>query len=494
MTRNRRDRILALTGAGLAVALLGWGIVWAAVLRSPTRYADIAFGAEIVPLAHGRLLITDFGTLDRTGGQVVETDYHDHLLWRFPGRLVNPHSAYPDGSGHILIADTGDNRVIEVNQAGKIVWSTDNLGGGKGRLGQGRLSDGSQLRYPNDAKKLPNGDIMISCRLQNRVVIITRGGHVVRSIAPNLNRQHNPDILPNGHILIADSGWNRVVEVDRKDRIVWQYGSPNTSLLNWPRDANLLPNGHILITDSDHDRIIELTRSRHIVRQWTGLQRPYSAASLSNGNILVGDGPGPGVVELNRKDQIVWKLNHNLKGYLSNLPWNIQNGGFESSAGASTIPARWHRNDALAYSLRPTQRVAMVRDSHVHHGGGHSGRITYRGDSNGIYFSQYVRVIPGHTYRFTGWIKTHNVRACHPCVYGPGGQPGHTAEYQIAFYPGQGGYPPAPLLPQYSGTVGWTRDTTTFTIPHGMNAVEIDGYLRGQGTVWFDDVSLRKVG
>jgi hypothetical protein len=393
-----------------------------------------------------------------------------------------------------LISDTGDNRVIEVDHAGHIVWDSDDLGGGHGALGQGRMSDGTRLNYPNDAKLLPNGTILISCRLQNRVIQITRSGRIVWKVGGFLNRQHNPDVLPNGNVIIADSGWNRVIEVNRRGKIVWQFGSAASNQLAWPRDANLLPNGNILITDSDYNRILEVTTSKRIVRYWTGLQRPYAAASLPNGNILVGDGLGPGVVMLNKKNQIVWKLNRRLNAYLGGIPTRVQNGGFETAqSGHGSLLASWTRNDALAYSLQPPRRVTIVRDGKVHHEGRYSGRITYFGDSNGVYLGQRIRVQPGATYTFSGWIRTKGVRTCYPCIYGPGQARGQTAEYELTFDPVQGAYPPSPALPQHSGNTPWTQDSVTFSVPNNVHILEINGFLRGRGTVWFDDVSLRRV-
>ena len=200
-------------------------------------------------------------------------------------------------------------------------------------------------------------------------------------------------------------------------------------------------------------------------------------------------------MQLNQHDQIVWKLNHNLRAYLSGIPWRVQNAGFErAQAGTRDILADWTINDALAYSLQPPKRVTMVRDGSTSHGGRYSGRITYDGDSNGVYLGQRVRVQPGGTYTFSGWIKTKDVRTCYPCVYGPDQVRGHTAEYELTFDPNQGAYPLSPILSRYSGTTPWTQDSITFTVPKNVHVLEINGYLRGRGTVWFDDVRLRRIG
>jgi len=485
----------SLVTAVILVVVAG-ATVAARAARGTAPLAYVANAGEIVPLPQHRLLITDIGGLDRVGGQVLITDFADRLIWKYAGHLDLPHSAYPMPNGDILIADTGDNRVIEVNQDSRIIWNTDFLGRGHGRLGQGTLSDGTTLAYPNDAKPLPNGDVLISCRLQDRVVEITPAGRVVQNIHGFLNRQHNPDRIPNGDTLIADSGSDRVIEVGHKGKhVLWSFGGRRNGayVLDWPRDVNLLPNGHLLITDSDHDRLIEVTRSKRIVHQWVNLPRPYSAASLPSGDILVGDGATLGVVKLNRQDHILWHLNH--RGPPTRPPSRrVRNGGFEHTiAGSKKILRFWQRNDALAYSVPAGKRAAMVRDAHVHHGGRYSGRITYHGDSNGLFFGQTVRVDPGHRYRFTGWIRTHNIKACTPCRYGPGSPAGHTAEFELVFNSRTGPAPPAPALPQYSGTQGWQRNAVVLTIPAHVHSLSIQCELRGQGTVWFDDVWLQRL-
>ena len=464
--------------------------------RAAVTYAHIGNPAMMVPLKNGQLLATDFGSLNRTESQVVITNYSSHLIWRYSGYLDIPHTAYPMPNGDILISDTGDNRVIEVNRKSRIVWDTDSLGKGHDKLGQGTLSDGSKLAYPNDAQPLPNGDILISCRLQSRVIEITKQGRIVRSISGFLHEQHNPTPLSNGDMYIADSNADRVLEVNSKNKIEWSFGgqSHGSDILFWPRDASPMPDGNILITDSDHDRVLEVTRSKKIIRQWTNLAQPFAAVPLSNGNILVGDGGTYGFVELNRNDKVVWELNRQHKPGASSAPSFVQNATFQNTIHASSwILSDWDRDDALAYSLPPSQRANMGRDCQVHHTGHCSGRISYHGDSNGIYLSQVVRVVPSHRYRFSGWIKTKSVVTCYPCSYGAQGVHGHTAEYELTYGTSSGTAPPAPMLPEHSGSSGWIHDGVAFQVPANVTSIEIACELRGQGTVWFDNVWLQEL-
>ncbi len=447
-------------------------------------------------MANGNLLITDIGNLDRTGGKVIITNFQRQLLWQYNGSLDIPHSAYPMTNGDVLIADTGNNRVIEVNPASQIVWDTDNLGKGHGVLGQGTMSDGLTLNYPNDAKPLPNGDILISCRLQNRVIEITKTGKIVRQISGFLHGQHNPTPTTNGNILISDSGWDRVLEVNSKNKVVWQFGGQvnGRDILNWPRDARPLPDGNTLITDSDNDRLVEVTHAGRVVRQYTNLTRPYSAAVLANGNVLVGD-QGYGVVELSPSDKIVWFLNApSTSGGGSTLLTTVRNFSFENTVpGTTWLLSNWGREDALAYDVAPGQRVNMARDKHVYKLGHYSARITYHGSSNGIYFAQDVKVTSGYTYRFYGWIKTRHVIACPLCIYGKESQKGHTAEFELNYNSIHGPAPSGPVLPQHSGTTGWSHDVITFTVPGNVKGIDIHCELRGRGTVWFDGVWLQQI-
>ena len=94
-------------------------------------------------------------------------------------------------------------------------------------------------------------------------------------------------------------------------------------------------------------------------------------------------------------------------------------------------------------------------------------------------------------YRFSGWIKTHNVTKCLPCNYGAQDPQGQTAEYELDYNSSDGPPPPAPVLPQHSGTIGWTYDSVEFTVPSHVRSIDIQCELRGQGTVWFDDVWFR---
>jgi hypothetical protein len=135
-----------------------------------------------------------------------------------------------------LIADQFNNRVIEVDRKGNVVWQFG--------LGPADFSPGSIIGT-NDAERVGSLTLMAGTG--------TPGN---QPEVPNCNPMGCPD--------------NRVLLVNRAGHIVWQYGQfgPGGSgpdQLNAPVQNTWLPNGDILITDQANERIIEVTLSKQIV-------------------------------------------------------------------------------------------------------------------------------------------------------------------------------------------------------------------------------------
>src|SRR5215469_15797229 len=142
---------------------------------------------------------------------------------------------------HTLIADQFNNRVIEVDRTGKIVWQFG--------LGPTDFSPASIIGT-NDAQRVGELTLMAGTG--------TPGG---QPEAPDCT---NPNGCPD----------NRVILVDRAGNIIWQYGTfgPGGSgpdQLNVPVQNTWLPNAHVLITDQANERIIEVdVATKQIVWQY----------------------------------------------------------------------------------------------------------------------------------------------------------------------------------------------------------------------------------
>jgi len=230
--------------------------------------------------------------------------------------------------GNILISDQFNNRVIEIDKRGDIVWSFG--------LGPKDISAQSIIGV-NDVQRVGALTLMAGtgapagseplCAAgcpDNRVILVSPRGRIVWQYgqfgvtgadADQLSSPVQSTWLPNFHVLITDQGNQRIIEVTLEKQIVWQYGTTGVSgsgpnQLNNPNSAELLENGHILVSDENNNRVIEVNRDKDIVATFTagGTASGIAFASrLHNGNTLISDGNNSRAVEVDTNDQIVWQ-------------------------------------------------------------------------------------------------------------------------------------------------------------------------------------------
>src|SRR5713226_10535290 len=231
--------------------------------------------------------------------------------------------------GNILITDQFNNRVIEIDRAGNIVWQFGN--------GPGDHS-ANAITGTNDAERIGSLTLMSGtgtpagttayCKdgcVDNRVLLVDQGGNIVwqygqfgvTGFGPNqLNTPVQNTFLPNGNVFITDQGNERIIEVQRTDNsIVWQYGQNGVvgngrNQLSNPNAAELLPNGHILISDENNNRAIEVTHTTpsRIVATFTAhgtVSGVAFASRLPNGDTLITDSNNARIVEVDKKDNLV---------------------------------------------------------------------------------------------------------------------------------------------------------------------------------------------
>ena len=463
------------------------------VITNPTpAQSFIYLPRSTVQEPNGDILIADSGNWNRKGAKIVEMNQSGTPIWVYTGGLVFPHAAYPVGN-NIVIADTGNDRVIEINRQGKTLWDSDYFGGGKGYLGQGILSNGAKLLYPNDAFPLPNGHFLVSSRFTNSVYEINQTGKVFWSCSRFMSRQHNPRLLPNGNLIVADSDNGRAIIINHScTKIVFNYGGTDLSgvpRLLWPRSFQPYTRGNYVIGDSLRSRIIEINpKNKQIVQQWTNLPAPFYVTVLPNGDLLTQDSNIHGAIVLAPNGSTV-------RTYPTTdpntYPTSVVNGGFEN-----VNPRGWLKGDLLTETLPAGVRADMTFTTSQKHSGNSSGQITWPSNAGhlSLFWFQTLSVTPGKTYHFTGWIKVQGVKGCTECNSGPGTPEGATAVYEGAYSnPSTSLNPSVPALllgQRVSGTTGWLEEKQTFTVPAGVTQLQLEARLDGRGTVYFDDVSL----
>jgi hypothetical protein len=242
--------------------------------------------------------------------------------------------------GNILITDQFNNRVIEIDPQGNIVWVFG--------LGPGNITP-SSIIGTNDAERVGNLTLMSGtgipageppsvtthCKkgcFDNRVLLVDQQGRTVwqygqfgvTGSGPNeLNTPVQNTYLPqpNGddHVLITDQGNERIIEVRRSDNaIVWQYGTTGVigiapNCCNNPNSAELLSNGNILISDENNNQALEVTHTTpsSVVHRYTAaggmaFSGVAFASRLANGHTLITDSNNNRIVETDETGFDFW--------------------------------------------------------------------------------------------------------------------------------------------------------------------------------------------
>lgn len=226
--------------------------------------------------------------------------------------------------GNVLISDQFNNRVIEVDRNGNIVWSFGSNNPSLCNPGPGaiiglndaeRLSGGLTLLAGTGIPAGASSFIPGGC-VDNRVIVVDHDGNIVwqfgtaGSTTGPLNTPVFAIQLPNHNFLIVDQGNNRVIEVSKSTKTIVWSSSDHGVMLNNPNSAELLPNGHILIADENNSRAIEITRSGKIVWQvgaQQGLNIVAFASRLPNGDTLITDSGNSRIVEFTPDKHIVFQ-------------------------------------------------------------------------------------------------------------------------------------------------------------------------------------------
>ncbi len=418
------------------------------------------FPCSVRRLPNGNTLICDAGTEAGYGSELIEVDPDGRIVWSdgeaFRFRFA--HGAEPTPEGTILVADTSNDRVVELDRKRGVLFSSEQWDSGSGRL-----SDGSRLSYPNNVVLRRDGLICITDRNNDRFVVVDRDGAVHLSFSAGLSRPHNCEPLPNGGAIIADSDGNRVVEIDRNGKTVWQYKDG----LSWPRDANRLRNGNTLIVDSKNSCVIEVSPAHDIVWKFgvDYFANFYEAHRLPSGTTLISDQQHKQVLEVDRDGDVVWRF----RNYRRETPIHERlTNGFFTKRGDDGFPLHWS---------------FMRRFSE----GG--GRFTWAADdrgapvpamlydrAGGLALQQTISVTPGARYSIGGRIATVGLQSGFACI-------------QVAFRDADDGFlcdaADAPRGATFTGDTSWTEDSFAAVAPKNATHADVRLFMTGRGAAMF---------
>jgi len=222
--------------------------------------------------------------------------------------------------GDVLIADKANNRLLEVDPYGRVVWRFPR---------PGDLTPGQTFQVPDDAFYSPNGrsivatqedDFTISAIDAHRHRISYRYG-VPGVPGSSANHVYNPDdamMLPGGQILTADIKNCRLLVLQPPSHSpVRQIGSTAGCIHDPPRDfgspngAFPASNGDTIVTEITGDWVDVLSPSGQLLHavHAPGFTYPSDTNQLRPGVFLSVDYTSPGAIEtFNTKGHLLWRF------------------------------------------------------------------------------------------------------------------------------------------------------------------------------------------
>ena len=255
---------------------------------------------------------------DRGNNRIIEVTPDKNIVWQYdfhlPSLGLGADDAFFTNDGKDIISNLEDYHTIQL-----IEYSTKKVLWEYGVPGKPGSADGS-LNTPDDAYKLPNGDVIVADIKNCRVIEISPDKKIVHQYGETkkcgntpglLNKPNGDTPLKNGHILISNIVGHSLLELDQNWQPVFSMNLP----VRYPSDPQPTKAGNILISDYSHPgQVLEVARDGTVVWAFndkTGaksLDNPSLAVELPNGNIMVNDDDHQRVIVINKQTkEIVWQ-------------------------------------------------------------------------------------------------------------------------------------------------------------------------------------------
>jgi outer membrane protein assembly factor BamB len=279
--------------------------------------------ASVLP---GPLLIADEGN-----NRLVEIAPNGAIVWEFPrpGDLAPgqtfkvPDDAFYTADGTQIVATEEDNFVVSVIDVARhrIVWRY----GTPGTTGSGA----NQLANPDDAMMLSDGSVLSADIKNCRIVLLRRGSDTpVRVWGKPYHCHHLAVPLrfasPNGAFPLSDGRYlvteitnDWVSEVDLladPPKVFWAVHPPQ---VHYPSDTNEVRPGVFVTVDYWHPGVIEEFDTTGKVLWFykplgaNKLYKPSLAEALPNGDVIATDDYNDRVIVVDPKtNKIVWQYGH----------------------------------------------------------------------------------------------------------------------------------------------------------------------------------------
>ncbi len=250
---------------------------------------------DIALLANGNFL------LHTAAATVVEMTPEKKIVWKYEAKpkagykgQIEVHAFQRLDNGLTMVAESGNKRIVEVDQDGKIVREVPLT-----------VNKPHPHRDTRLVRKLGNGHYLVCHEGDGVVREYDEAGKVVWSYTLDLAGRprsdghgpegHGTEVFgairrDNGNTIIAGGNNNRVIEVNPKGEIVWSIGHDelNGIRLAWVTTLQLLPNGNLIVGNchagESNPQLFEVTPEKKVV--WTFKNFKTFGNSLAAAQVL----------------------------------------------------------------------------------------------------------------------------------------------------------------------------------------------------------------
>ncbi|MEZ0372008.1 MAG: cyclic nucleotide-binding domain-containing protein, partial [Candidatus Sericytochromatia bacterium] len=237
---------------------------------------------------------------------IIGLTQQGEVLW-FWGREATRQLFHPSRIQRLektlLVADTGNDRILEIDIASRKTlrkWA-------------------GPLKHPRSAALTPEGLLLVADEGNQRLVVIDESGREVwqYGLPEEIMQPVHVEITPAGTLLFTDAGMHRVYELSLDGRVLWTHGkwrSPGSSpeQLREPSWAHRLKDGSTLIADAGNQRLVWLEPKKppHLtpLSQLGDEFMPRHCQRLADGDWLVLDPAHDRAVRLNKRGELIWEV------------------------------------------------------------------------------------------------------------------------------------------------------------------------------------------
>jgi hypothetical protein len=237
-------------------------------------------------LVHDAWMLPSGNILYADGGVTEVTPDHK-VVFQYKSEVTKGGGAYACQrleNGNTMIGENSTGRILEVNPAGKVVFTL--------QLAPAKEGDHSNMRL---ARKLKNGNYLVCLKSAKILREVTPKGETVMEIQ-TANITFAAFRTPKGTTYV--STLDRVIEYDAAGKKVWEFANTDLAGVTITNmcGINLLPSGNLAIgcyasyKNGEGTGLLEITREKKLVWRYSN---PKGDSSLMAIEVLDANGKPP---------------------------------------------------------------------------------------------------------------------------------------------------------------------------------------------------------